>query len=474
MILTVSTADTVSPFWQFFSDANSLIWNIVIVILIGCALYFTICTKFVQLRIPGGIRTIFASRKGRDKDKSVSAFQAFAISLAGRVGTGNIAGVASAIHFGGPGAVFWMWLMALLGSATAFAESTLAQLFKRKGNDSFYGGPSYYIQHGLGKRWLGIVFSVLLFFNMCIGFPLVQSNTICDSLSETFGFDKLWVGIVITGLTIAVVFGGIQRISKFSSIVVPFMAVSYILITLFVIFTNITQIPAVFSLIFENAFGAEAIGGAAIGTVISQGIRRGLFSNEAGEGSTPNAAATADVSHPIKQGLNQSVGVFADTLLICSCSAIIILLSGQFASDKDGILLAKDALNSTVGVFGDYFVSFAILFFAFSTLIANYLYGEININFIFGNKSKHVLNGFRIFIGLVVFSGAFVSLKQAFDITDFFTALMTVCNLFAIVSLSPLVFKLLKNYSEKIKKGEDPEFHASELPEIQDKLDAWK
>jgi len=473
MILEITNTTFSDSLFGFFKLANSYSWSAVIVILIGCAVYFTIRSGFVQLRIPGGLKAVFKSRKGRDKKNSISAFQAFAISLAGRVGTGNIAGVAAAIHVGGPGSVFWMWIMAFFGAATSFVECTLAQLYKRKGDRTFYGGPSYYMLHGLGKRWMGLLFSIFLMLNMCLGFPLVQSSTMYDSMSETLGLDKIWVAVVISVISLVVFFGGIHRISKFSTVVVPFMALSYLLITLYVIATNLNILPSVFSLIFDSAFNPEAVGGGTLGIVISQGIKRGLFSNEAGEGSTPNAAATADVSHPVKQGLNQAIGVFADTLIICSCSALIILISGKYSTGLDGINLVKSAMCETVGRAGDWFVSFAILFFAFSTLIANYLYGEINLKFIFGKRSSQALSVFRIYNGIIIFCGAFVTLQEAFDVVDFFTALMSLTNLVAIVILSPQVFKLLKNYVNKIKKGEDPEFHASEMPEIADKLEAW-
>jgi len=450
---------------------NTYIWYVAIFLLVASALYFTFKTRFIQLRIPGGIMRVFASREGRDKSQSIGAFQAFATSLAGRVGTGNIAGVASAIFVGGPGSVFWMWVMAFFGAATAFAESTLAQLYKRKGKDSFYGGPSYYMLHGLKCRWMGVVFAILMVFTMGTANQFVQSNTLSLSLSEFSGISTTWIGLILMVVTLAVIFGGVQRIAKFSAVVVPIMAVGYISISLAVIVVNYDLIPSVFGEIIDNAFGLREVGGGAVGIAISQGIRRGLFSNEAGEGTTPNSAATADISHPVKQGILQSIGVFVDTLLICSCTAFIILISGQNESGLDGILLTKSAMDTLVGNWGNNFLTLAVLFFAFSTIIANYLYSEINIRFLTQKKWPVVL--MKVATGAFIIIGSLLDLQDIWIIVDFFQGTMTLFSLAALLLLSPKVFFLLRDYMAKLKTGADPTFHRSEMPDTEKDLDAW-
>lgn len=457
---------------EFLNSCNTYIWDVTIFLLIGCALYFTCRTRFVQLRIPGGIVRVFASREGRDKETSIGAFQAFATSLAGRVGTGNIAGVASAIFVGGPGSVFWMWVMAFFGAATAFAESTLAQLYKRRGKDSFYGGPSYYMRHGIKVKWMGVLFSVLMLFTMGTANQLVQSNTVSVSIGEFLGVEPIWVGLALMAVTLCVIFGGVQRIARFSSVIVPVMAVGYISISLAVIIVNFDKVPDVFSLIIDNAFGIRQAAGGAIGMAISQGIRRGLFSNEAGEGTTPNSAATADISHPVKQGILQSLGVFVDTLVICSCTAFIVLLSGKYNSGLDGISLTKSAMDTLVGSWGNDFLTLAVLFFAFSTIIANYLYSEINIKFLTQNKKPVVL--MKVATGVFIIAGSLLNLQDIWIIVDFFQGSMTILSLIALVWLSPKVVFLIHDYMAKLKRGEDPEFHRSEMPDIEKDLDAWE
>jgi AGCS family alanine or glycine:cation symporter len=348
---------------NILNEVNDFLWTyIVITLLVICAVYFTIKTKGVQFRSLKETWNLLKEKPKQagaetgsstnQKKKSVNSFQAFAISLSSRVGTGNLAGVASAIFVGGPGAVFWMWVMALLGAATAFVESTLAQLYKKKGKDAFYGGPAYYMQNGLKKKWMGILFAVLITITFGMANQTVQSNTLCDALADSMGIGKIVVGVALTIMTLIIIFGGVQRIAKFSSIVVPFMAVGYILLALYIMAINITHIPEMIGLIIDNAFGLKQVGGGVIGIAIMEGVKRGLFSNEAGEGSAPNAAATADISHPVKQGLLQAVGVFADTLVICTCTAFMILLSGLYDGELDGILLTKAAIVSEIGVSG--------------------------------------------------------------------------------------------------------------------------
>lgn len=468
---------------NILNEANDFLWTyVVITLLVFCALYFTIKTKGVQFRSiketwkllcekPQASDTKPSEDKGRKK-KSVNSFQAFAISLSSRVGTGNLAGVASAIFVGGPGAVFWMWVMALFGAATAFVESTLAQLYKKKGEDSFYGGPAYYMHTGLKKKWMGVLFAVLITITFGMANQTVQSNTLCDALADSFGIGKIVIGIGLTVMTLAIIFGGVQRIAKFSSIVVPFMAIGYILLALYITITNITHVPEMVGIIIDNAFGLKQMGGGMIGIAIMEGVKRGLFSNEAGEGSAPNAAATADISHPVKQGLLQSVGVFADTLIICTCTAFMILLSGLYDSELDGILLTKAAIVNEIGATGGWFLTAAIFLFAYSTIIANYFYGETNIRFI--TRKKWAVNAFRIITGFTVMLGALVSLQTAWSMVDICMGLMTICNLIAILLLSNKAFKLLNNYLEQRKQGKNPEFHRSMMPEIEKDIECWE
>lgn len=468
---------------NILNEVNDFLWTyMVITLLVVCAVYFTIKTKGVQFRSlletwnllkekPQSNSTESDTTTNKKK-KSVNSFQAFAISLSSRVGTGNLAGVASAIFVGGPGAVFWMWVMALLGAATAFVESTLAQLYKKKGEDAFYGGPAYYMQTGLKKKWMGVLFAVLITITFGMANQTVQSNTLCDALADSFGTGKIIVGIALTIMTLIIIFGGVQRIAKFSSIVVPFMAIGYILLALYITAINITQVPEMLGIIIDNAFGLKQVGGGVIGIAIMEGVKRGLFSNEAGEGSAPNAAATADISHPVKQGLLQSVGVFVDTLVICTCTAFMILLSGLYDGKLDGILLTKAAIVSEIGASGGWFLTAAIFLFAYSTIIANYFYGETNIRFI--TQKKWAVNTFRIITAITVMSGALVSLQTAWSMVDICMGLMTICNLVAILLLSDKAFKLLNNYIEQRKQGKDPEFHRSMMPEIEKDIECWE
>lgn len=465
---------------------NEYLWTyVVIVMLIGCAIYFTIRTKGVQFRLLKDMFKVIANRPiyinkvekenlstEDERLKKIGSFQAFAVSLSSRVGTGNLAGVASAIFVGGPGAVFWMWVMALFGAATAFVESTLAQLYKRRGEDSFYGGPAYYMQYGLHRKWMGVLFAVLITITFGIANQVVQSNTLCDAVADTMGVGRDKVGLVLTIATTMIIFGGVTRISRFSSIIVPIMAVGYILLSAFILITNITAIPAMISLIVKSAFGFEQAAGGMVGVAMMQGIKRGLFSNEAGEGSAPNAAAIASTSHPIKQGLLQALGVFADTLVICTCTAFVILLSGIYDSGRDGIILTKYALINHVGSLGGLFVTLAIFFFAYSTIIANYFYGETNIRFI--TQSGKTIFAFRAITGATVMIGATVTLQTAWCLVDLAMGLMTLVNLVAIIQLSPKVFRLLDNYIEQRRNHQDPQFKRSMMPEIEKDVECWE
>ena len=451
---------------------NDFLWTYVLIIsLITIGIYFSFKTNFIQFRRLKDMFKLLG--EGSAEKGSVSSFQAFCIGTASRVGTGNLAGVASAIAVGGPGAVFWMWLIALLGSASAFIESTLAQIYKVKDGDSFRGGPAYYMEKGLKKKWMGILFSILIIICFGFAFNSVQSNTIAAAFQSSFGMNKAVVGIVFTILTAIIIFGGVNRVAKISSVIVPIMASAYILIAMFVIAKNITAIPSLFALIFKNAFGIEQIVGGGIGSALMQGIKRGLFSNEAGMGSAPNAAATASVSHPAKQGLIQTLGVFTDTLIICTATAFIILLSGDYASGNlTGIELTQSALISQVGSWGGTFIAICILLFAFSSIIGNYYYGETNIQFI--SNKKIYLYIYRIIVIGMVFFGSIASMQFVWDIADVFMGLMAVINLIAIVLLSKIAIKAYKDYASQKQVGKDPVFYASSIPELGDEVEQWR
>lgn len=444
---------------SIITQIDDFIWTYILIgLLIAAGLYFTLRTGGIQFHIKEMLR-VMTERRGKNSNKHISSFQAFAISLATRVGTGNLAGVATAIAIGGPGAIFWMWLIAIIGAATAFIESTLAQLYKERTKNAFIGGPAYYIRKGLKSKPFSYIFAIALTITFGLSYNSVQSNTICDALNTAFNFDKTIVGIILSAISIFIVFGGIHRIAKFSSIIVPIMAGGYILLSLFIICRHIDMIPNVFSLIFENAFGTQQIAGGGLGATILIGIKRGLFSNEAGEGSAPNAAATATTSHPVKQGMIQALGVFTDTLIVCSCTAFIILFSGvDYSGGLNGISLTQAALENEVGKIGVYFIAVAILLFAYSSIIGNYYYGETNIRFI--TKNKIVLNIFRILsAGVFVIFGAVANLQTVWDMGDLCMAIVTMINLTAILLLSKQVFALLKDYRKQKKSGvKDPIF----------------
>lgn len=449
--------------------------------LLCAAIFFTVITRGVQFRMVGEMCRLLVKSGKRSSDGcrvhshgSVSSFQAFAISIASRVGTGNLAGVATAIAIGGPGAVFWMWVIALLGASSSFVESTLAQLFKVKGEGAFRGGPAYYIQKGLGKRWWAVTFSVLITITFGFAFNTVQSNTIASAFDECFSFPREWMALILSLLTLVIVFGGIKSISRFSEVVVPVMAIAYIVLALVIVVMNIGRIPEILLMIVENAFGVGQAAGGAVGMGMIMGIKRGLFSNEAGEGSTPNAAAVATVSHPVKQGLIQALGVYTDTLVICTATAFIILCSGMFLEGHDGIVLTQKAIDAELGgghQYGSIFVSLAILFFAFTSIIANYYYGETNIRFI---RDNNLLIGiYRLLVGVVVYLGAVMSLDLVWGFADITMALMTLCNLVAIVMLGKYAVALLKDYVRQKKDGKDPEYHSSTIPSIASETECW-
>ena len=476
---------------ELITSINDAVWGYVLIfVLVGCGLWFTVKTRFVQFRMVGEMLRLLTDSavdtvesqvkethdvKEYKKQKHISSFQAFAVSVATRVGTGNLAGVASAIAIGGPGAVFWMWIIALVGSSTAFVESTLAQLFKQKHKDSYIGGPAYYIQCGLHQRWLAITFAVLITCQFGLSNNSIQANTICGAMQEAFGWSPMWIGAVLAALGLFIVFGGIQRIAHVSAVLVPVMAIGYVMLALVIIVMNVEHIPHVMKVIVLDALGIQQIAGGGIGATIIYGVKRGLFSNEAGEGSAPNVAATATVTHPVKQGLIQALGVFTDTLLICSCTAFIILISGLYSvPELNGIALTQLALQSEVGNIGPVFIAIAIFLFAFSSIIGNYYYGEANIRFITSNTK--VMTVYRICsAGVMVVFGALASFELVWNIVDFFMAFLTACNLIAIVLLGRYAFRLLDDYRLQKRQGiKEPVFHRSQLPELEDELECWE
>ena len=451
------------------TSINDALWAYLLIgALILCGLYFTIRSRFVQFTMIGDMFRQLVDSSSTQRGKHISSFQAFAVSMATRVGTGNLAGVATAIAVGGPGAIFWMWLIALFGSATAFVEATLAQLFKRPSSESFIGGPAYYISRGMHSKWMAGLFAVLITLTFGLSYNSIQSNAICGALNKAFGFDPLVVGCIITAIALFIAFGGIHRIARVSSILVPIMAIGYFILAFYVVIMNINMIPHVLRLIVENAFGFEQVAGGGLGMTIMVGVKRGLFSNEAGEGSAPNVAAT------VKQGLIQALGVFTDTLVVCSCTAFLVLVSGLYTAEGlEGIQLTQASLELQVGSWGTIFVAIALFLFAFSSIIGNYYYGEANIRFL--TDKKWVLTVFRILSGgAFVFLGAVASFEFVWNMGDLFMALVTLCNLIALAFLCKYPFKLLKNYRTQRRNGiKNPVFHRSDLPEIADDLDAW-
>ena len=458
-------------FNDLLTKLNDFMYTYVLIIMLaGVGIYFTVRTKGVQFRlVKDGIKSMMEKAKTDDSgEKKVSSFQALMISTASRVGTGNIAGIATAIATGGPGAVFWMWVMALIGGASAFVESTLAQIYKVRQNGQYRGGPSYYMERALGKRWMGILFSILLILCFAYGFNGLQAYNMSSALeyyipnySETSG--PMIVGLIIAATTALVIFGGTQRIGFFSSVIVPIMAGLYILLGLVTMIINITELPAVFALIFKNAFDVQAIMGGFAGSAVVIGIKRGLFSNEAGMGSAPNASASADVEHPVNQGLVQVISVFIDTILICSATAMMLFVSGVegVSGVMDGIPFVQAAVKANVGEWGIHFITFSIFAFAFSSVIGNYFYAESNILFI--KNSKFLLFCFRITCVVVVFLGAQADFSLVWNLADVTMGFMAIVNIIAIFMLRKTALLALDNYEQLKKQGKKPVFNEKSI-----------
>lgn len=454
---------------------NDFIYGrILTVVLLGTGLLFTVWLRFVQVRHFFYMFKVLAGSR-QASGQHISSFQALATSLAARVGTGNLAGVALAITVGGPGAVFWMWVVAFLGMATCFVESTLAQVFKVRGPFGDYrGGPAYYMARGLGQRWMGVVFSIALLLPFGLFFNGVQANTIAHAFEESFGFTQVQTGIGVVVLAGVVIFGGLRTIARFAEIVVPIMAGAYLAVALVVVFMNLGHVVEALTLVVRSAFGLEQAVGGGLGFTMQQaltnGVRRGLFSNEAGMGSAPNAAATADPQppHPASQGYVQMLGVFIDTIVICTCTAAIILVSGQFdpTSSVTGIQLTQQALSSQVGAWGSPFISLAVFLFAFTSIVANYSYAETNLLFL--KQSRVVLQGFRVAVLGVVMFGAVADLPLVWALADVSMSLMAILNIVAIVLLSRMAVAVATDFNQQLDAGRRPTFDPARLPTVAD------
>lgn len=460
---------------EWIGIGNDILWTYVLVgFLLLLGLYLTIRMNFVQFRllptmirelIAGTDRTAFKQRKG------TTPFQAFAISTAARVGTGNLAGVAIAISVGGPGAIFWMWIVALIGAATGFVESTLAQIYKVRDKDGFRGGPAYYMEKGLRSRGMGILFAILMILCFGLIFNGVQTHTISDAFAGAYDVNPAVIGVVIAVLMAFIIFGGVRRIAVVAEVIVPIFAITYVIAALIITLMNISQLPAVLAMIFSHAFGLEEMIGGGIGAAIMNGVQRGLFSNEAGMGSAPNAAATVYVSHPVKQGLIQSLSVLIDTIVICSATAFIILLTDVYTvGEMEGIQLTQTALAVHIGEWSTIFVTAAIFFFAFSSLLGNYYYGQANIEFI-TEKPVYLLL-FRLAFLAMIIVGATSELEIIWAIADLFMGSMAVVNLIAVALLAPIAFKALKHFQDKARHGIDPVFYRNSIQGVSN-IESW-
>ena len=469
------------------NEINSFLWTYVIIIaLIGSGVVFTLRTKFVQLRmLKEMFRLIFTTAGAKTEDKEISAFQAFCVSTASRVGVGNIAGVAIAIVTGGPGAVFWMWLIAFIGCATGFVESTLAQIYKlpREGG-AFHGGPAYYIKNALHQPGLAKWFAILISITFGWIYVSVQANTIAQSVETAFGVSQTATAFVVAILAGIVIFGGATRIAKFTEMIVPVMAGIYLLSAFIIVVMNIDQVPAMFALIIHDAFTPQAAVGGGFGTVFMTGVRRGLFSNEAGEGSVPNAAATASGKHPARQGLIQSFGVYVDTWFVCSATAFSVLLTGEYqiGGELTGVALVQHSLATVYGTYAPHVLSVIVFLFAFSSIVGNYYYGEVNIAFFEGDETgalpsslaKNAINIFRVGVIAMVLFGSFAELSFVWDSADLFMGFLCLTNLYALARIGKYAFIVLDDYVEQKSRGiEEPVFNQKIMP-TQEGMYAWK
>lgn len=462
---------------NFVGWLNKVLWSpplIIICIVVG--LFFSFATRFLQLRlIPDMLRQMF---KGKSSDAGISSFQALSVALSGRVGTGNIAGVATAIGLGGPGAVFWMWLIAFVGAATAYVESTLAQIYKVKQDGEYRGGPAYYIEKGTGMRWYGIVFAVATIISLTFLMPGVQANAIAEGLNNAFGMNKILTATIIAVLLGIIIFGGVKRIAGVAQFVVPFMALGYIIVALIIILINFTEIPAVFALIFKSAFGAEATFGGIVGSAISWGVKRGIYSNEAGQGTGAHAAGAAEVSHPAKQGLVQAFSVYIDTWFVCTATAFMILFTGMYSTKApDGTYLANKmgtadpgpqytqaAVESVLPGFGSGFVAISLFFFAFTTIMAYYYMSETNVAYLTrGKNNRWAILAIKIVSMAAVFYGCVKTSEVAWAFGDTGLGIMVWLNIIAILILMKPALVALKDYERQKREGKDPVFDPEPL-----------
>ncbi|OKI86393.1 alanine/glycine:cation symporter family protein [Streptomyces sp. CB02414] len=455
-------------------DLNDAFWTYLLIPLVAVVgVWFTLRSKGVQIRLIPEMFRVF-----KDKPQSgVSPFGAFTISAAARIGTGNIAGVATAITMGGPGAVFWMWMMALIGGASAFVESVLAQLYKVRDTEpgTYRGGPAYYMQKALGMRWLGVVFAVLI--TLTFGFVLtaVQSNTITVATKGSFDSDASWfnpvLGIVLAVLLALAVFFGVKRLTAVTKVIIPVMAGLYLLVGLVIVLLNLGSVPGMLGDIIGGAFGFREVAGGAVGTAILQGVRRGMFSNEAGMGSAPNAAASAETTHPVKQGLVQTLGVYFDTLVICTMTAFVILSANPTLGERGGADVTQSAFTSTLGDWAGHLLTLVVFMVAFSSMIGNYYYGESNIQFI--TRSKSVMHSYRAVVIACAVLGAIGSVPLVWSLADVTMGAMVLVNLIAIVPLGAVAFRLLDDYMAQRSQGLDPVFRKDQVPGLRGEVECW-
>lgn len=459
---------------------NNIIWsNYLIWLCLGTGVFFSVIMLFPQVRlIKDMVGQLFG---GKSSDSGVSSFQSFAMALGGRVGTGNIAGVASAIGFGGPGAVFWMWAIAFLGAGSAYIESALAQVYKEKIDGEYRGGPSYYIEKGLGQKWYAVIFSISAIISVGFFLPGIQANSIATSMNNAFGIPVWITGAIVAVLLGLIIFGGVKRIGKVAEFIVPFMAIGYIIVALLVIVMNLDKVPGIFQMIFDGAFSAKAATGAVIGQAIMWGVKRGIYSNEAGQGTGPMAAAAAEVSHPAKQGLVQAFSVYVDTLFVCSATAFMILIMGTYnVYDKAGNVLVENLAGVQPGPaytqagldlffpgngFGSVFVALALFFFAFTTLMAYYYYSEVNVAYLAKKMKNHkmVFTITRIVLLIMTFVGSINSQGAVWALGDVGVGLMAWLNIIAILLLTKTGVLTLKDYEAQKKQGLDPVFDPQAL-----------
>ncbi|RJX76662.1 sodium:alanine symporter family protein [Pseudomonas sp. LS-2] len=449
--------------------------KLLIVLIVGLGGYFTIRSRFVQLRHFFHMFAVFRESL-RSSSGQLSSFQALMLSLAGRVGAGNIAGVGIAVTLGGPGAVFWMWVTALVGMASSFFECSLGQLYKRCDAEGQYrGGPSYYIQHGLGKRWLGMVMAVLLLVTFGFAFNGLQSHAVTHSLNSAFGVSPGYAGVGLAVLLGLVFVGGIKRIAAVADLLVPIKTLVYIAVTLYVIAVQFEHVPLMLMTIVKSAFGMDEVFGGLIGSAIVMGVKRGVFANEAGLGSAPNVAAVAEVQHPIAQGVVQAFSVFLDTFVICTCTALLILLSGFYTPgfEGDGIALTQNSLAAVVGDWGKLFISVALALFVFTSILYNYYLGENSLRFLIG-ESRKALIGYRALVLALILWGAVEDLGTVFAFADITMTLLAFVNLIALAMLFKIGLRILNDYDAQRKAGiQTPVFASSQFPDLDLDLKAW-